>query len=216
MIEELLEPDVIAVEAFGDVPGEPIFPGEEALLANSVPARRQEFVTARRCAREALGRLGFSPAPIGTGPRREPLWPHGVAGAITHCVGYRAAAITTKLAAIGIDAEPNGPLPPDVADQVTTAGEPAMLAELAGAYPSIPWGRVLFSAKESVYKAWYPLTGRWLGFEEAVLTIDPAARTFRARLLTRGERMDGGVPLTGVAGRFLVTDRLILTAVTVE
>lgn len=216
MIGDLLPPGVIAVEAFGDISGEPIFPGEEEQLARAVPARRQEFVTARRCAREAVGRLGFPPAPIGTGPHREPLWPHGVAGAITHCAGYRAAAVTTELAAVGIDAEPNGPLPPGIIEQVATAGEPALLARLASAHPSVHWGRLLFSAKESIYKAWYPLTGRWLGFEDAVLAIDPAARTFRACLLTQGERTDGGPPLAGFDGRFLVTDRLILTAVTVE
>jgi 4'-phosphopantetheinyl transferase EntD len=216
VIADLLPPGVVAVEAFGDIPGEPIFPGEEALVARAVPARRREFVTARRCAREALGRLGFPPAPIGTGPRREPLWPDGVAGAITHCTGYRAAAVTTMLASVGIDAEPSGPLPPDVAEQVAAVGELDMLAELAGADPSIPWDRLLFSAKESVYKAWYPLTGRWLGFEDAVLAVDPATRTFRARILARGERTDGGPPLTGLDGRYAVTDRWVLTAVTVR
>lgn len=215
MIEDLLPSGVVAVEAFGDLAGEPIFPGEEAQLARAVPARRQEFVTARRCAREALGRLGLPPAPIGTGPRREPLWPAGVAGAITHCLGYRAAAVTTELAAIGIDAEPNAPLPPGVAEQIARAAEAAALARLASAHPWGHWGRLLLSAKESIYKAWYPLTGRWLGFEDAVVTIDPAG-AFRARLLTAGERTDGGPPLAGLDGRFLMTDRLILTAVTVR
>jgi len=216
VIEELLPPGVVAVEAFADRAGEPVFPGEEEQVARAVPSRRQEFVTARRCAREALGRLGFPPAPIGTGRQREPLWPAGVAGAITHCRGYRAAAVTTKLAAVGIDAEPNAPLPPGVAGRITTAAEPAALAELAAAHPGGHWGRLLFSAKESVYKAWYPLTGRWLGFEDALVTIDPAAGAFRARLLTDGERADGGPPLTELEGRFLMTEALIITAVTVR
>jgi 4'-phosphopantetheinyl transferase EntD len=215
VIEQLLPPDVVAVEAFADLPGEPIFPGEEEELANAVVNRRREFVTARRCAREALGRLGFPPALIGSGPHREPLWPDGVVGSITHCIGYRAAAVGTKVAAIGIDAEPNKPLPDGVADQVITATEPAMLAELVATSPLIHWERMVFSAKESVYKAWYPLTGRWLDFDEAVLTIDPLARTFRARLTVDGTRADGGRPLTGFDGRFLVADGLILTAVTV-
>jgi 4'-phosphopantetheinyl transferase EntD len=210
VIEELLPSGVVAVEAFGDLPGERIFPGEEQYLATARPARRQEFVTARRCAREAVRKLGFPPAPIGIGAHREPLWPDGVAGSITHCSGYRAAAVTMKLVAVGIDAEPHGPLPPGVAEQITTAGEPAMLAELTRTQPSIHWGRLLFSAKESVYKAWYPLTGRWLDFDEAVITIDPAARAFRSRLLAKG------APRAGFDGRYLVTDHLILTTVTVE
>lgn len=210
MIEELLPSGVVAVEAFGDRPGEPVFPGEEQYLATARPARRQEFVTARRCAREALGKLGFPPAPIGIGPHRQPLWPDGVSGAITHCTGYRAAAATTKLVAIGIDAEPHGPLPAGVAEQITAAGELAMLAELTSTHPAIQWGRLLFSAKESVYKAWYPLTGRWLDFDQAVITIDPVARAFSARLLAHG------APRDGFDGRYLVADQLILTTVTVE
>jgi hypothetical protein len=38
MIEQLLPADVVAVEAFDDVPGEPVFPGEEDLVANAVGA----------------------------------------------------------------------------------------------------------------------------------------------------------------------------------
>ena len=218
MMDQLLPASVVTVEAFGDIPGEPVFPGEEAMVARAVETRRREFVTARRCAREALCRLGCPPVPIGAGPRREPLWPAGMAGTITHCAGYRAAAVTRigELVSLGIDAEPNGPLPDGVQEAVTTAEEPAMLAALHTADPSIHWGRLLFSAKEAVFKAWYPLTGRMLDFTEAVLTIDPANRTFHARLLVDGSRADGGPALSGFNGRFLAARGLLLTAVTVQ
>lgn len=121
MIERLLPPSVISVEAFADIPGEPAFPGEEDLIVNAVEVRRREFITARRCAREALAHLGYQPAPIRPGRRREPRWPDGVVGSITHCAGYRAAVVTRveNLAGIGIDAEPYGPLPEGVAEAVT-------------------------------------------------------------------------------------------------
>jgi 4'-phosphopantetheinyl transferase N-terminal domain len=64
MIEQLLPAGVVAVEAFEDVLGEPVFPGEEDLVANAVEGRRREFVTARHCAREALAKLGHAPVPI--------------------------------------------------------------------------------------------------------------------------------------------------------
>ena len=89
-----------------------------------------------------------------------------------------------------------------------------MLAALARAFPVTHWDRLLFSAKESIYKAWYPLTGRWLGFEEARLMVDPAG-TFAAKLLINGARKDGGPPLTELRGRFLVAHGLIATAVAV-
>lgn len=217
MIERLLPAGVVPVEAFTDVDGEPVFPGEEDLVANAVEGRRREFVTARRCAREALGRLGHRPVPIRPGPGREPRWPAGVAGSITHCKGYRAAAVAplSAAASVGIDAEPHGALPDGVEESVTIPAERAMLAGLSRNHPATHWPRLLFSAKESVYKAWYPLTGRWLGFEEAQLTIDPEAGTFGARLLVPGTRTDGAAPLSVLRGAFLVGRGLIVTAVTV-
>ena len=71
------------------------------------------------------------------------------------------------------------------------ATSPARVAPIAlrsgAADLQVHWDRVLFSAKESIYKAWFPLTGRWLGFEEASLSIDPAAGTFAARLHVTAE-----------------------------
>jgi 4'-phosphopantetheinyl transferase EntD len=216
MIEQLLPDGVVAVEAFEDLPGEMVFPGEEDLVANAVEGRRREFVTARRCAREALAELGHAPAAIRSGPKREPQWPAGVVGSITHTAGFRAAAVAPRsiFASIGIDSEQNGPLPNGIEESITVAGEPEMLAALDSAFPRTQWSRLLFSAKESIYKAWYPLTSRWLGFEDARLTIDPAG-TFAARLLIDGARTDGGPPLTELRGRFLVAHGLIAPAVAV-
>jgi 4'-phosphopantetheinyl transferase EntD len=212
VIESLLPPAAVGVEAFADLPGEPVFPGEEDLVATAVPGRRREFVTGRRCAREALEQLGEPPAPIRRGEAREPLWPPGVVGSITHCAGYRAAAVARRfaLAALGIDAEPHEPLPDGVEGTVTVPGELAGLAD-----PAVHWGRLLFSAKESIYKAWYPLCARWLGFDEVRLAINPATQTFTGHLLVDGTRLDGKPPLTELRGRYLIARGLILTAVTV-
>jgi 4'-phosphopantetheinyl transferase EntD len=139
-----------------------------------------------------------------------------VIGSITHCTGYRAAVVarTGDVASIGIDAEPHVPLPDNVEEAVTVTGERAALAELTAAHPAIHWDRLLFSAKESVYKAWYPLTGRRLGFDEARLTVNPHG-TFTAELLADGTRIVDGPPLRTLHGRFLVDHGLILTAVIV-
>jgi len=216
MIEELLPRCAVAVEAYEDVPGEPSFPGEESLVVNAVVSRRREFITARRCAREALAKLGYAPVPIRAGPKREPLWPAGLVGSITHTTGFRAAAVASRsvLASIGIDTEQNDRLPDGVEESITVSGEPTMIAALSRAFPATHWGRLLFSAKESVYKAWYPLTGRGLGFEDARVAIDPVG-TFAAKLLVDGARTDGGPPLVELRGRFIVAHGLVATAVTV-
>jgi 4'-phosphopantetheinyl transferase EntD len=216
VIQELLPAGVVVVETFEDAPGEPVFPGEEDLVAHAVEVRVREFVTARRCARDALAKLGYVPAPIRSGPKREPKWPAGLVGSITHTTGFRAAAVSPQslVPSVGIDAEPNGRLPEGVEEAVIIPGEREMLAALKRNLPAIHWNRLLFSAKESIYKAWYPLTGRWLGFEDARVTIDPAG-TFVATLLINGARIDGGPPLTLLHGRFLVAYGLIGTAVAV-
>ncbi|WBC16768.1 4'-phosphopantetheinyl transferase superfamily protein [Micromonospora sp. WMMA1998] len=210
MLATLLPAAVRTAEAFSDIPGEPVFPGEEDLVANVVDLRRREFVTARRCAREALRRLGVAPAPIRIGAERAPVWLTGVVGSITHCTGYRAAAVarSADLMSVGIDAEPHQTLPAGTQDYIVAPGEADMLRDLRSAHPRTHWDRLLFSAKEAVYKAWFPLTGRWLGLPDARLTIDPTAGRFSAQLLVDG-------PRSRFSGRFLATDRLILTAVAV-
>ncbi|MGB7099851.1 MAG: 4'-phosphopantetheinyl transferase superfamily protein [Xanthobacteraceae bacterium] len=204
------------MEAFEDVAGEAVFPGEEDLILNAVEIRRREFVTGRRCAREALIRLGQIPVPILAGPSREPRWPDGLVGSITHTMGFRAAAVASQkvVASIGIDTEQNAPLPEGVEEMVAVEGELEMLAALTSTCPEAQWGRILFSAKESIYKAWYPLTGRWLGFEDVRLMIHPAGK-FEARLCNNGSRAHDGPPLSEFRGRFMMTRDLISTAVTV-
>jgi 4'-phosphopantetheinyl transferase EntD len=208
VIGEILPEVVASAEAFGDPPGAVLFPAEEALIARAVQKRRSEFATGRRCARDALGALGFEPAPILPG--------QGGAGAITHCAGYRAAAVARAgdVITIGLDAEPAQPLPGEVLGLVTLPDERDRLRDLARDVQGVCWDTLLFSAKESVYKAWFPLARRWLGFDEADITINAANGTFEARLLIEAPA-PAGVPPAGFSGRWLARDGLLLTAITV-
>src|SRR6516225_8640665 len=90
-----------------------LFPAEEPAVRTAGPRRRAEFTAGRRCAREALARLGLPAAPVLAGRAGEPRWPAGVTGSITHCAGYRACAVarTADVTALGIDAEPDARLP---------------------------------------------------------------------------------------------------------
>jgi 4'-phosphopantetheinyl transferase EntD len=214
VIEELLPAVAIAVEARDDTGATELFPDEEAIVGRAVEKRRREFTTGRACAREALERLGLPPGPIPSGDRGEPLWPDGVVGSITHCEGYRAAAVAhgTDLLTIGIDAEPHLPLPDGLLTDIARPEELPRLDALTRAEPTIHWDRLLFSAKESVYKAWFPLAKRWLGFEDATLDINPASGTFAARLMVPGPTV-GGAALAGFEGRWLAREGLIVTAI---
>ncbi|MFF0561176.1 4'-phosphopantetheinyl transferase [Streptomyces sp. NPDC004266] len=154
----------------GEEPRPPwLFAEEEALMARATPGRRREFATGRLCAHRALAALGVAAAPLLRGRRGAPAWPAGTVGSITHCAGYRGAAVASavRFLGLGIDAEPHAPLPSGVREEVVFGPEEARLRELAVRRPDIAWDRLLFSAKESVYKAWSGYGGAWLGFEDA-------------------------------------------------
>ncbi|MGW5126999.1 4'-phosphopantetheinyl transferase family protein [Streptomyces sp. NPDC004069] len=223
MIEELLPDSVVAVEAYGDDGTDlaPLHPEEQALVTRAVAKRRREFAGVRACARVAMEKLGVPPQPVLPGERGAPIWPDGLTGSMTHCDGYRAAALvrTTDLASLGIDAEPHAPLPDGVQSTIALPAEERRLARLTALHPGVHWDRLLFSAKESVYKAWFPLTGKWLDFEEADVEVSTAAGqaphgVFRARLLVPGPLV-GGRRLGHFDGRWTVGRGLVVTAVTV-
>jgi 4'-phosphopantetheinyl transferase EntD len=213
VIEEILPAAVASAEMFTDPPNATLLPQEAAIVERVSDKRRREFTAGRECARIALGKLGVVPVPILIGERGAPQWPPGIVGSITHCDGYRAAAAAhaSDVAAIGMDAEPDDPLPRGVLDVISLPAERARLAALAGEGPAVCWDRLLFSAKESVYKAWFPLTGRWLGFEDADVTITPDG-TFTARLLAE---LTETQPPASFAGRWLASGGLIFTAIVV-
>ncbi|GGW79024.1 4'-phosphopantetheinyl transferase [Streptomyces lucensis JCM 4490] len=223
MIEELLPESVVAVEAHSDDPlwDTPLHPEEEALVARAVGKRRREFAAVRGCARRAMEKLGVPAQAVVHGERGAPRWPAGLTGSMTHCDGYCAAALVRAgdLASLGIDAEPHGPLPDGVGSAVMLPAEAERLAHLAAQRPTVHWDRILFSAKESVYKAWYPLTGKWLDFTEADITLDPEpggapAGTLHAELLVPGPLV-GGRRLRSFDGRWVVRDGVLATSVVV-
>lgn len=214
MIEQIIGAGVVAVEVRTDPPDAVLSPEEEAVIARAVAKRKREFTTARHCARQALAKLGYPAMPLLPGERGAPQWPAGVVGSITHCAGYRCAAVAreSEVATVGIDAEPHKPLPDRILEAVALPSEQARLDKLP--HSSIHWDRVLFAAKECVYKAWFPLTRRWLNFHEADITFGPERGEFDAALLVPGPRVDDR-ELTGFSGRWLVSDSLALTAITV-
>jgi len=190
-------------------------PEEEPLIARSVAKRRNEFITVRYCARQALVDLGMQPVPILKGDKGEPCWPDGIVGSLTHCEGFRGAAVGRRdeVRSVGIDAEPHDVLPNGVLDAISL---PVERHELQSMADGVHWDRVLFCAKEATYKAWFPLTHRWLGFEDAHVVFDVDASgqagTFTSEILI-DPAAESGPPLTALTGRWSVRDGLALTAI---
>jgi 4'-phosphopantetheinyl transferase EntD len=207
--------NLASAELYDDPPGLAPMPEEEPLIARSVAKRRNEFITVRHCARIALGELGFPPGPILKGEKGEPCWPEGVVGSLTHCAGYRGAVVGRAgvVRSVGVDAEPHDVLPDGVLDAISL---PAERSEMMALPAGMHWDRILFCAKEATYKAWFPPTKRWLGFEDAHITFDVdgsgSAGSFESTILVDGATLSGP-PLTSLAGRWSVERELVLTAI---
>lgn len=140
-----------------------------AHIARSVPKRQAEYFHGRLAARQALAAAGLSVMEIGTGAQREPLWPAGALGSITHNI-RRAAAVALPAPAchgIGIDLE--SPASIEQQDSLATlAVDAAELALLAACEHRLPRGALLalvFSAKESFYKAVFNAVGQFFDFD---------------------------------------------------
>lgn len=228
MIERILPSKITGVDMFGDATSELIFEEEEEQIREVVPKRRNEYISVRCCARIALRRMGLPPSPLPKGDGGAPRWPWGVVGSMTHCVRYRAAvtAFSSDYSSIGIDAERNEKLPDEVTPLVITRHEEALLRQLRESPFSVQWDTLFFCAKEALFKAWYPLTKEWLGFEDAHVSLvakpcsTPSSSygAFHARpsreFENRSEDRTGFFP--SVRGKWQCRDGIITTCAYVE
>lgn len=193
---------------------EALHPAEEAYLARAVDSRRQQFTTVRACARTVLEQWSIDRPAMVPGTAGYAPWPDGFVGSMTHTDGFCAAAAAPGQDArsIGIDAESVAPLPDGVLPLVTHPSERAQLGVLTASQEHFPWDRLLFSAKESVYKAWYPVMRCWLGFEDVRLRFDDDGR-FAAELVSGRHGADEAALVDTMQGRWLTTGAHIVTAV---
>lgn len=152
-----------------------IFPEEERLLpSRTSPQRAAEFRLGRRAAHLALKEIGHQPRPILRGPQREPLWPAGVAGSITHAGDHAMAAVVllSDAGGIGIDLESRERYFPELPTQIAFEDELIALGRMEGRAREDATME-LFSAKESIFKAHYPRIGRYFGFDAARIEFGP-------------------------------------------
>jgi 4'-phosphopantetheinyl transferase EntD len=137
-----------------------LLPDEERSIATNVVAARRASGAARVVARELLGRLGFAGSSIPKSASGAPVWPSGVTGSLAHdeTVAVAAAGLSRDLDAVGIDIEPAQPLPSEVLPLVATP------EDLAGCGDHAYAGRLVFAAKEAVYKALWSCDGPRLDY----------------------------------------------------
>jgi 4'-phosphopantetheinyl transferase EntD len=214
-VKRALFPDeVVFVRSDPQLEAEPLHPAEAALARRMGESRRREFALGRACARRALAQLGIHGVALLRGADRAPLWPTGIIGSLTHTDGFCAAVVARRddLLALGLDAERER-LSQRAAQRVLAAEEREHLARLPSP-PGCGFETLAFSAKESVFKALYPLSGVRLGFRDAALAFDPEACSFQVRL--RPERA-GALPAGAcLEGRYRIEEPFVLTSVVVR
>lgn len=199
-LRALLPAEVVVVEGrLADARGE-LFDAESAAAANAVPRRRHEFSAGRFMAHTAMQMLLGRAFALPMGPDRAPLWPEGVIGSITHTDAFGAVALALRgrWASVGIDLDVVSRFDASLASIICTPRERRLGL----------WLPLVFSAKESVYKAQFALTRQWLDFADLEVSVE--AGRFEAAL-----QREAGVFRAGhvFEGRWLEAAGLVATSV---
>jgi len=159
-----------------------LFAEERQAIARAVEKRRREFTAGRLCARSLLAEMGHPASALLVGDQGAPLWPADIVGSITHCADrcFVALAERSRFVGVGIDVEPASPLSEALLQMVCTPRELEMGRSWAGVDEN--WSKIIFSAKESYYKCYFPIARHVLDFLDVEVQLDPAQRTFIATL----------------------------------
>jgi 4'-phosphopantetheinyl transferase EntD len=183
----------------------PAFDEEEVLISHAVAKRKREFRAGRACAHAALAALGVARAPLLSGPDREPLWPPGIVGSISHSNALCgvAVALRTSVRALGIDIETAEPLALELRARVCTAQELAATLGHSGTLAH----KIVFTAKEATYKCLHPIVKMFFGFHAAEITLGTNEFTVELRQDLAPFRMGDRF-----GGRWRVSDGQIVTA----
>jgi len=185
-----------------------------ASLSRAVPKRQSEYLAGRYAAIEALARLGVTTRHIPTGEHRSPVWPKGILASITHTAttAFCVAASKQNIKYLGIDHE--NWLTPASVEQVKTSiindREEQLLKRT-----DMPFEQaftLVFSAKESLFKALYPAVGYYFDFSAAEITaLNPAGHSFVLQLTqSLAPTLNAGASFTG---KFIFDDLAVQTLI---
>ena len=189
---------------------------EEQAIAESFGSqkRRAEFTLGRICAHGALSRFGLESEPILRNPEtREPCWPDSVWGSITHSAGFAAVAVGLKkeIKGVGIDLESfSRSVDFNIRRHVCVDSELEWLESLPTKQANRAL-RIIFSAKESIFKCLYPGTKTYLSFKDATVTINEPEKNFSFIIF----KSFPGTIQQGFShhGRYSEMDKMLLTSV---
>ncbi len=210
LIGKLFRHRVIAFEARQPIGREALHSEEARYVARAVPKRVGEFAAGRACARRALARLSIADFPLRVGAYREPLWPEGITGSITHTAGFCGVVVARKttVLALGIDAELASSVHRGLWRQIATPEELQWLEGLPKSRAG-SMACVVFSAKEAFFKCQFPLTREWVDFSDVTVRVERGGFRIAPR---KALALHALVPAPW-AGRYALEDPLVVTGV---
>lgn len=189
-----------------------LLPAERAALSPRAAQKRiQEFAAGRNAARTALAQAGFTEQqPILIGTARMPLWPDGFAGSITHTATLAAACVASSnsVKALGLDVEEiQKDFDLRIQERIATTAELSSFP--CGLYSETIKTLLIFSAKETIYKAYYPMVKQYFGYDTVALECQPEQNCFTITPMASFLKPVIGV---GAVVHFVQTDDYLLTS----
>jgi 4'-phosphopantetheinyl transferase EntD len=177
VLDSLFPPGVATVLSRRSDEASELGPQEATSAAPFVAPRLAEFRHGRACARQALARLGAAAVDIPIGAGREPIWPPGVVGSISHDGELAAAAVAWEriFVGVGVDLTSAAALESDLIPRIC---RPAEMERLATATDPGRMAKMIFGIKEAVYKALWPSLRQILDFRDVEIVFDEADARF--------------------------------------
>ena len=165
----------VAAQLHGSTPPGYLSQDEIYSVSHCSDNRIRDFYAGRSCARCALKELGIEGFSLLPGKDRQPVWPAGITGSITHTDGYSAAVVIRRgnVRSVGVDSEAISAVHEGLWPRICTPAELEGLRGFASAGRS-ERAALIFAAKEAFYKSQFPLTGEWLGFGDVAIELQAA------------------------------------------
>jgi 4'-phosphopantetheinyl transferase EntD len=172
-----------------------LYPAERRFVKGAIAGRREDFASGRWCARKAMASMGIKPGPVLQDREGRPVWPKGLCGSITHTSGACCSVLAYRKGhlSLGLDLERRGRMiSPGAAKIILNPDEAAWIGKSAMSRSFLV--KLVFCAKESVFKLLHPLTGRRFYFSDVSILKPCGKREFRFKLkrdLRKGRIMRG-------------------------
>ena len=167
-LEALFPPGVVAAQLQGAAPVGRLTESEAHAVSHCAPKRIGDFTAGRLCARRALEAFGGRDFPLLPAADRQPQWPAGYVGSITHTEGYSAAVVgrRAQFRSLGVDAETIAAVHTELWPRILGEAERRQLAQFQAPQDRKRTAALIFAAKEAFYKCQFALTAEWLEFED--------------------------------------------------